>query len=152
HDGRRVGRDDARAGRLLRPVVEVEPDGALGREVEADALQRVEADLDRPLLRVRRLERRQPAHVAEVERGRGRLSGRAEAPLEPAVAEALVRGGRAVAGVRKRTLQIAERDALLLLAAAHRIGFAGDRRLERLAVAEQLEPLAVEARREVRLE
>jgi hypothetical protein len=36
HDLRRVGRDHARPRRLLRPVVEVEPDVSVRGEVEAE--------------------------------------------------------------------------------------------------------------------
>jgi hypothetical protein len=57
HDARRIRRDHAGARRLLRPVVEVEADIRVVLEVEAEALDRVHADLDGAFLRVRRLER-----------------------------------------------------------------------------------------------
>src|SRR5947207_9697187 len=59
-DRRRIGRDHARPRRLLRPVVEIEPDAWCLVELEAGALQGVEAALDRALLRLRRLERWTP--------------------------------------------------------------------------------------------
>ena len=52
-DLRRIGRDHAGARRLLRPVVEVGPDVRVGGEVEAERLQRLEADVGRALLACR---------------------------------------------------------------------------------------------------
>ena len=83
HDGRRVARDHAGPRRLLRPVVEIEPDVRLRGQVEAQRLERLQADLRRALLRVGRLERRQPAHVRGVE-ARRHLGVLAEQPVEPA--------------------------------------------------------------------
>ena len=84
---RRVARDHAGARRLLRAVVEVELDVRVRGQVEADRLQRLEADLGRALLRVRRLERREPAHVGHVVARRHVGVPRAEQALEPAVAQ-----------------------------------------------------------------
>src|SRR5206468_12429501 len=70
HDGRRIRRNHAGARRLLRPVVEIEADVRLVLEVEAELLDRVHADLDGTILRVRRFERRETAQVRDVVRGR----------------------------------------------------------------------------------
>ena len=84
-DVRRVGRDHAGARRLLRPVVEIEPDPGHLVHVQADRLQRRHADLDRALLRVRLLERREPPEVARVVRRRDVVALGAEQLLEPAL-------------------------------------------------------------------
>ena len=68
HDARRVGCDHAGARRFLGPVVEVEADVLVRGEVEAERRQRRETDVGRPVLRVRRVERREAAHVAHVRR------------------------------------------------------------------------------------
>ena len=57
HDVRRIGRDDAGARILLRPVLGVEPDVRDRRHVEPERQRRGQADVDGALLRVRRLER-----------------------------------------------------------------------------------------------
>src|SRR4029453_18092185 len=86
HDARRIRRDHAGAWRLLRPVVEIEADVRLVLEVEAEALDRVHADLDGAVLRVRRLERGETPQVGDVVRGRHLCALRAEHPPDPAVA------------------------------------------------------------------
>ncbi len=114
--------------------------------VEAERRERLHADLDGALLRVRRLERREPAHVGDVERRRPLLALVAEQPLEPARPELLPPLGGGVARGRERLLEPAQRDRLLLLVARDRVGLAGELGLELLAGrAQQLEPLVVEA-------
>ena len=92
HDRRRVGRDHARPRRLLGPVVEIEADVLLVLEVEAEPLDGIHANLDRALLRVRGLERREAAQVRDVVRRRNLLALAPEQPLEPTVAQQEVRG------------------------------------------------------------
>ena len=81
HDLRRVRRDHAGARVLLRPVLEVEADVRDRCHVEAERASRREADVDRALLRIRRLERRQPAQIVRRARStaRRRARGRAAA-------------------------------------------------------------------------
>ena len=109
-DPGRVGRDHARPGRLLRPVVEVEPDAGDVLDVEAEPLERLDAHRHAAILRVRALERREPPQVARVVRGRhvvavrteqrARTSGRAAArrpwqrPCWPPRARARARAAR----------------------------------------------------------
>ena len=61
HDLRRVRRDHTGARILLRPVFGVESDVRDRRHVEPECERRRQGDLDGALLRVRRLERREPA-------------------------------------------------------------------------------------------
>ena len=124
-DRRRVGRDHAGPRRLLRPVVEVGPDVRVAGEVEAELLQRLEADVGRALLRVRRLERREPAHVRHVVRPRLVVALRPEHALEPRLAQAQVRLARTRRPPRPSAVgQRAQRDPLLLLVARDRVGLA----------------------------
>ena len=143
-DARRVGGDHAGARRLLRPVVEVEADVRLVREVEAEVGQRREADLGRALLRVGRLERREPAHPGDVVRRRNVLALGAEQLLEPALAQPGEGLGGGVARLLQRARELAQRDPLLLLVARDGIRLAGEDGGELLAGGDQLEPLVVE--------
>ena len=108
---------------------------------------------DGALLRVRRLERREPAHVGDVVRRRhrprapGRAAGRTSARGAASHAAVAARCGRI-----ERALELAQRDPLLLLVARDRVGLAGDLGLELLARAEQVEPLGVELGRALGLE
>src|SRR4029453_16969144 len=149
HDARRIRRDHAGAWRLLRPVVEIEADVRLVLEVEAEGLDRVHADLDGGGLRVRRLERGETPQVGDVCGGRHLWALRAEQPLEPAVAEEYVRGGRALARLREDGLELPQRDPLLLLVSGDGIGLARDLRLELLGGPQPLDPLGVDLRRAV---
>ena len=125
-DLRRVGRDHAGPRRLLRAVVEVELDVRLRLEVEAEPRERVHADLDRLLLRVDALERREPAHVGGVVRGRRLLALGAEQPLEPALAQVGVGIGGSVARAGERGHELAQGDPLLLLGSGDRVVDAAD--------------------------
>src|SRR5207253_6953827 len=86
-------------------------------EVEADPLQRVQADLGRLLLRVRALERREPADPCHVEALRALVALRAEQAVEPALAQLPERLVRDRARVGEHRRELAERDVLLLLVA-----------------------------------
>ena len=152
HDLRRVRGDDAGARRLLRAVVEVELDARLVREVEAEVRERVHAHLDGAILRVRALERRQPAHVRDVERGRSRLALVAEEPLEPAVAQDRVVAGALVAGLGELGGELAQRDSLLVLVALDRVGDSGEVGRELVLVAQEVAPALVELRGSVGLD
>ena len=150
-DLRRVRRDHARPRRLLRTILEIELDRLL-LEVEAEVGKRFEADLDGALLRVRRLERREPADVRGVEGRRHRLTLRPEQPVEPALAQRAVRIVDGAACAREDVGEPAQRDALLLLVSVHGLGIAGDVRLELLAGPDELEPPLVERGGDVRLQ
>src|SRR5262249_51870611 len=133
------------ARRFLRTVVEVEPNRRL-REVEAERRDRLETDLRRSLLRVDRLERREPANVGEVRGGGLRIALGAEQPREPLLAQRetplldlLVRPGDYVG-------EVAHRDLLLLLVPRDRITLSREIGFELLVRAEQVETLIVERR------
>ena len=113
-------------------------------EVEAERRQRREADVGRPLLRVRRVERREAADVTHVRRRRLLLAVRPEQPLEPALAHRDERPLDRVACRGEHGLELAQRDLLLLLVTRDRVGLLGQVRLELLVRAQQLEPLLVE--------
>ena len=68
---------------------------------------------------------------------------RAEQPVEPAVAQAGERRRRRVCRAGERSVELRERDALLVLAAADRVGVAGDAGVEILAGPEQVERCAL---------
>ena len=114
------------------------------------SVQRVEADLDRALLRVGRLERREPAHVADVVRRRDarRARGRAASRTSARAARVDARRPASLASPEHRC-ELAQRDALLLLV-ARRPGRAR-RRARRRAPRprDQLEPVVVELGRRV---
>jgi hypothetical protein len=145
-DVRRVRGDHAGARRLLRAVLDVEVDLRVVREVEAQLRQRVEADVNGLVLRVRLRERRQPPQVRDVVRGRDLGALRAEEPFEPALAELLVGLLRLVARLRQHGGQLTERDALLVLAAGDGVVDARKIGGEVLLRAEQVAPVVVEAR------
>ncbi len=146
HDLRRVARDHARAGRLLRAILEVEPDVRLRLEVEAERGQRREADVRRAVLRVGRLERRQPAHERRVVARGDVLPLLAQQPLEPPLAQPLVGGPRGDARRFERGRQLPQGDALLVLVALDRARDSGVLRRQRLPGLRELEPVGVEAR------
>ena len=81
-----------------------------------------QADLGRALLRVGRLERREPAHVGRVVARRNRLALVAEQLREPALAQGARRRRRVVARLLERPRELAQRDVLLLLVALDRVG------------------------------
>ena len=141
----RIRGDHARTRRLLRAVVEVEADARLVGEIEAEPGEGLHADLDRALLRVRLLERGEPAHVRHVVRGGNGFALGAEQALEPAVPELAVRSGALVACHSQLLGERTDRDALLLLVSLDRID--GPRELGRELVlgAHQLSPSFVEA-------
>jgi hypothetical protein len=145
-DARGIGCDHTGAWRLLRAVVQVEADARHLVQVEPDRRQRGDADLDGALLRVRLLERREPAQIARVVRARHLVALRAEQLLEPALAQSVVGACGRTGGRGERTLELLERDPLLLGVARDRVGLAGQLRLQRLARREQLPPVVVEAR------
>src|SRR5439155_6046186 len=68
---------------------------------------------------------------------------------EPRLPQARVDALGGGARLRQRRLELAERDALLLLVALDRVVDAADLRLEQLAGSDHLEPLVVERRGEV---
>ena len=144
HDLRGIRRDHTGTRRLLRAVVQIELDVALCCEIEAERGQRLQADLRGTVLRVRRVERRQPAHVPHVRRGRLRLALRPEQPLEPRLAQLQERLLDPVARGDEDRFQLAQRDLLLLLVPRDRIRFPAEVRLELLVGAQQFEPLLVE--------
>ncbi len=92
-DRGRVGRDHGRARRLLRAVLEVDLDVGVRLEVEAELAQRRQADVGRPLLRVRVGERGEAVDVGCVVRRRLRWAVSAEEAVEPARAHVVVRLG-----------------------------------------------------------
>ena len=149
HDARRVGGDDARARRLLRAILEIGADPLLRVEIEAERAERREADLDASLLRVRGLERREPAdprHVRDAGvSSRSGPSRRSSQRSRCGVNAARALDPRLVDGVEDRP----ERDALLVLVARNGIGDARDVGLELVASGEQRAPLVVERRGDV---
>src|SRR5439155_6831552 len=84
-DRGRVRGDHARARRLLRPVLEVEPDATLLVELEPQPAEGLEADRYRAFLRVGGLERREATQPRRVRRGRDGVPIRPEEALEPAL-------------------------------------------------------------------
>ena len=82
-DLRRIGGDHACARRLLRSVVEVEADVPIGRDVEPERAQRLQADVGRAVLRVGAVERRQAADVPHVCRRWLGFTFRPEQAFEP---------------------------------------------------------------------
>ena len=151
-DLRRVTRDHAGARRLLGPVVEIELDVRRSRKIEAELGQRRQRDLGSTILRVGRLERREPAHVRRVEARRNLLALGAEQLLEPARAKPRERHRRVVARSLERRGQLAQRDALLLLVAFDRVADPGQFGRQLLCRRDQLEPVGVEAGACVRLQ
>jgi hypothetical protein len=146
-----VGCDHARARRLLRAVLEVEPDVAVGLDVEAEPRQRRQAHGDGLLARVDRVERRQAAQVVDVERARLLVALGPEQALEPALAQPRVGTVHGFARRPEDALDFDEGDLLLLLAAVDRVGIARELALEPVVVADQLEPLVVEPGRAIEM-
>ena len=146
HDLRGVRRNHAGTRRLLRTVVEIELDVLVRRQVEAERRERLQAHLGGAVLRVRRVERRQPTDVAHVRRRRLRLALGPEQPLEPLLAQLDERRLDLLARRHEDRLELAQRDLLLLLVARDRIGLAAQVRLELLVRADQVESLLVEVR------
>ncbi len=147
HDARWVGGDHAGARVLLRPIVEIEADAAVGGEIEPEGGERGEADGNRAFLRVRAGERGEPPHVRDVGGERLRVPDRPEDPVEPALPQLGVAPVDPAGGGLDGTGEALEIDPLELAAPQHRIRLLGELGLERLPRPEQLEPLAVEARR-----
>ena len=148
HDARRVGGDDAGARRLLRPVLEIRADPGLGLEVEAEPLEGGEADGDASLLRVDRLERREPPDPRHVRRGRRLVALGPEQAVEPALALGRERRRALDARAVDRVENRAERHPLLVLVAGDGIDDARDVRFEPVAGDEQRAPFLVEGRRD----
>ncbi len=103
-----------------------------------------EADVGRAILRVRRLERREPSDVAHVRRRGDLLALRPEHALEPPLAHAEERLVDGVAGRGEHGLEVAQRDLLLVLVARDRIRLLRQVRVQLLVRAQELEPLLVE--------
>ena len=144
-DVRRVGSDHACARRLLRAVVQIEPDPGSALDVEPERAERGDADLDRALLRVRLLERGEPAQIARVIRGRHILSLGPEQLVEPALAQRRVHAGGCPRRGVEDALELVQRDPLLFCVPGDRVGLARELGLERLAGGEQLAAVVVEA-------
>src|SRR5439155_17665923 len=122
HDPGWIRRDHASARRLLRTIVEVETDVSVRGEVEAERGERREAHLGCAFLRVRRIERRQPAHVAHVRRGWLLVAVRTEEAGEPAFAHLDEGPLDLVASCLQHGFQLVQRDLLLLFVPCDRIG------------------------------
>ncbi len=149
HDLRGVGGDHAGARALLRPVFEVQADVGDRVDLEPELANRLDAHLDRPVLRVGRLEGRQATEPAEV-RTRGQLLAlRPEQPQEPALAQPRVLLVDRVGRAAEYLLELSQGDLLLALVARHRVRFARELRFEIFAGFEELTPLLVEARIEL---
>ena len=105
-----------------------------------------------PLLRIRRLERRQPAQIVNVRVRRLHFAFGAEQLLEPGVAKPAVGIRRRIRRGDERALELVQRDRLLLRIPPDRIGIAGDVGLEQLARLEQRAPIGIERGRPGALE
>ena len=127
HDVGRIRGDHAGARILLRPVLEIELDVRDRGHVEAERLHARHAHVDRALLRVRRLERRQTAEIVHVRVRRQRVALRDRAACRTSVSRrrpyASVVVSEAATSTRSSS---AQRDRLLLLVA--RDGIAARRR------------------------
>ena len=148
-DGGRVGGDHARPRRLLRAIVEVGADVRVAGQVEAEVAQRGEAHLDPALLRIRVGERGQPADVGRVKGRRRRRSVRSQQAVEPAIAQLDVGVLDQCAALGDHIGQLAQRDALVFLAAENGILDSGQLRLHGLRRTTDLEPPLVHRRRGV---
>jgi hypothetical protein len=147
HDVGRIRCDHARARILLRPVLEVEANVGNRGHIEAERLDGRHAHVDRALLRICRLERRQPAQVVHVRIRRQRVALRPEELLEPCVTQTAVRLGRRIRGGDEHLLELPQRDRLLLLVARDGIALTRELALELLAGDHQRQAVAVEAGR-----
>ena len=107
----------------------------------------------RALLRVRRLERREPAHVRAVERRRHVVALGAEQPVEPALAQ-LAPSASSTAALAAASVCSSSRSEICFSSSLRATfsAIAGQLGLERLALRQQLERGRVERRRRVRLE
>ena len=148
-DGGRVRRDHARPRRLLRAIVEVGADVRVTCQVEAEVAERGEAYLDTALLRIRVGERRQPPDVGGVKGGRRRRSVRPQQAVEPAIAQLDVGVLDQRAALGDHIGQLAQRDALVLLAAENGILDSGQLHLHGVRRTSDLEPPLVHRRRGV---
>src|SRR6476469_393058 len=144
HDLRRGARDHACARRFLGTVVQVELDVGLLVQVEAERDERLQGDLRRAVLRVRRLERRQTAHPGGVVARRDVGTVVAEQSCEPGRAKRLVALGRIDARLVQRPRELAEGDSLLLLVALERAGDSRQRGRELLGRAQEVQTVVVE--------
>ena len=113
-------------------------------EVEAERRQRRQADIGGPLLRVRRVKRREPPDVSHVRGRRLILTVRTEQPLEPTLAHRNEASLDRIARSGEHGFELAQRDLLLLLVPRDRVGLFRQVRLELLVGAQQIEPLLVE--------
>src|SRR5207247_1463554 len=104
------------------------------------------------LLRVRRVERREPAQVRDVVRARNRRALRAEQGVEPPVAKPRVGARRRLGRRDERALELAQRDPLLLLVARDRVRLARQLGLELFGRPQEVEPVGIELGRAVGLE
>ena len=145
----RIGGDYAGAWTLLRPVLEIEADVRGRLEVEPEGADGLDAHIDRALLRIRRLERRQAAQPAEL--GVRRLFGvlRPEQPREPSPTQLLVRRRGVLRSAAQHAFELAEGDPLVGLVACHRIELAREAAFEVVPGDEQLPAALVEARVEL---
>ncbi len=118
-------------------------------ELEPELADGLDADVDRAILGIRRLERRQPPQPADVGTRRKLCTVGAEQPLEPALAQPRVRVVDRVGRPVENGLELAQRDLLVGLVARDRVSLARERALEIVAGDEQSPPLVVEARTEL---
>ena len=117
----------------------------VGREVEAEAREALEADGNGPLLRVGVGERRQPSQVGDVVGGGLRLVLLTENPVEPALAERPVRGVLLACSAAEGVGERVDVDRLAPRASPDGIGVAGELRVEGLRGGHQLLAVVVEA-------
>ncbi len=117
--------------------------------LESEPANRLDAHLDRTLLRIGRLERRKATQPAQLRARRQLAALGAEQSCEPAHAESLELRGGVVRHPAQNALELPQRDLFLRLASRDGVRLAREVRLETLAGDEEFTALLVEARVEL---
>ena len=151
-DARRIRGDDARARRLLRPVVEIELDALLVLDREPDRMKSCCAHRNTPLLRVRVREWRESPQPTDVSERRLDIPLGSEQLVEPALAKRFPGCGRRTARLGDGGVDRAMRDVLRSVDPRDGVRLARELGVEIRARREQSEPSLVEAGRHLRLE